>query len=525
MKRYPTSLVLLALLLATQIASSQQPRAVQVRTSKGVLEGEVSADNTIRSFKGIPFAASTAGASRWKAPQPVTKWKGVKKVTEFGPRCTQGLIFDDMVFRDNGPSEDCLSLNVWAPEAAFAGKSPDKVKLPVMFWIYGGGFMAGGTSEQRQDGANLSAKGVVVVSCNYRLGIFGFFVHPDAAKESEHHSAGNYGLLDQLAALQWVHDNIARFGGDPDNITIFGESAGSLSVSGLVASPLAHGLFRRAIGESGAFFRAGIGPRPLAQAEEADLKLAQDAFATTSLEKLRALPADQVLKIVMEKKTWFSPNVDGWFFPDSVANIYAASKQNRVALLAGWNNDEGDYHGFFGDKPPTTENYVARIREQYKDNTDALLKLYPASNDAEAKQSAGALAGDNFIAFGTWKWIDMHAKTPGVPVYRYHFEKNLPMPEPAAPHAGEIEYVFMDLPAKNLPWTAEDRQVSELMANYWTNFAKTGDPNGPGLPQWPVYRAEDGYQVMHLDATSKASADDRRGRYLLLDSLGAPPHE
>src|SRR5271165_6753902 len=392
MKRYTLTLVLLGNLLGSCIASGQQSRAVQVRTPKGVLEGEVTADNTVRSFKGIPFAASTAGASRWKAPQPMPAWTGVKKVTEFGPRCTQALVFSDMVFRDTGPSEDCLSLNVWAPEAAFAGKSPDKVKLPVMFWIYGGGFMAGGTSEQRQDGGNLSTKGVIVVSCNYRLGIFGYFVHPDAAKESEHNSAGNYGLLDQLAALQWVHENIALFGGDPDNVTIFGESAGSLSVSGLVASPLAKGLFQRAIGESGAFFRAGIGPRPRAQAEEADLKFAQDAFATTSLEKLRALPADQVLQITAEKKASFIPDIDGWFLPESVEAIYAAGKQNRVALLAGWNADEGNYRFFFGDQPPTAENFVARIRERYKDKADTFLKLYSASTDAEAKLSAGAIA-------------------------------------------------------------------------------------------------------------------------------------
>ena len=517
MNRYLS--ILLPILLAAHAVSGQQPRPVQVRTSNGILEGEIAADGAVRSFKGIPFAAPPVGALRWKAPQPAPAWTGVRKAVEFGPRCTQDRIYDDMVFRDNGPSEDCLTLNVWAPEAAFAGKAPDAVKLPVMLWIFGGGYMAGGTSEARQDGANLSTKGVVVVSCNYRLGIFGFFAHPEAARESEHNSAGNYGLLDQLAALRWVRDNIARFGGDPANVTIFGESAGSFSVSGLVASPLAKGLFQRAIGESGAFFGAGLGPEPLAQAEERNVKFAQDAFGTASIEKLRSLPAGQVQQAARAVQWRFNPVVDGWYLPESVAAIYAAGRQNRVALLAGWNTDERNYRFFFRDQPATAENLIARARERFGEKADVFLKLYPASTDAEAQRSASDLAGDEFIAFGTWKWIEQHTRAPGVAVYRYHFEQNLPLPVPAAPHAGEIEYVFGTLSAKNLPWTAEDRQVSGILASYWTNFAKTGDPNGAGLPRWPVYREEDGYQVMHLKPISTASPDERRGRYLFLDSL------
>jgi para-nitrobenzyl esterase len=511
-------LALFAILLAARAASGQQPRTVQVRTPNGVLEGAVNADGTVRSFKGVPFAAPPVGALRWKAPQPVPVWTGVRKAVEFGPRCVQDRIYDDMVFHDDGPSEDCLTLNVWAPEAAFAGKAADAVKLPVMFWIFGGGYTAGGTSEARQDGANLSTKGVVVVSCNYRLGVFGFFAHPEAARESERKSAGNYGLLDQLAALGWVHDNIARFGGDPANVTIFGESAGSFSVSGLVASPLAKGLFQRAIGESGAFFGGGLGPEPCAQAEERNMKFAQDALGTASLEKLRSLPTAQVQQAAREGHVRFNPVVDGWYLPESVTAIYAAGKQNRVALLAGWNADEARAERFFGRTPPTADNFIARARQRFGGKADDFLKLYPAGSDAEAQRSAGDLAGDDFIAFGTWKWIEQHAKTPGVAVYRYHFEQNLPMPVPAAPHAGEIEYVFGMLSAKNLPWTAEDRQVSEILASYWTNFAKTGDPNGGGLPRWPVYREGDGYPVMHLKPSPAARPDELRGRYLFLDS-------
>ena len=277
----------------------------------------------------------------------------------------------------------------------------------------------------------------------------------------------------------------------------------------------------------------------LAQAEERNVKFAQDAFGTASIEKLRSLPAGQVQQAARAVQWRFNPVVDGWYLPESVAAIYAAGKQNRVALLAGWNTDERNYRFFFRDQPATAENFIARARERFGEKADVFLKLYPASTDAEAQRSASDFAGDEFIAFGTWKWIEQHTRAPGVAVYRYHFEQNLPLPVPAAPHAGEIEYVFGTLSAKNLPWTAEDRQVSGILASYWTNFAKTGDPNGAGLPRWPVYgeqgyqvmhlnaglprwpvyREEDGYQVMHLKPISTASPDERRGRYLFLDSL------
>ncbi len=248
----------------------------------GQVQGTVSADSKVRMFRGIPFAAPPVGPLRWKAPQPVAKWDGVRQATEFGSRCMQARIYGDMIFRDSGPSEDCLYLNVWAPAA------PSPGHLPVMVWIYGGGFTAGSASEPRQDGENLAKKGVVLVSMNYRLGVFGFFSHPDLTKESGHNASGNYGLMDQMAALEWVRRNIAAFGGDPDNVTIFGESAGSFSVSALMASPLAQGLFQKAIGESGAFFGATLSLKPLAAAEAADQTFA-DSLGAHSLEALRAL--------------------------------------------------------------------------------------------------------------------------------------------------------------------------------------------------------------------------------------------
>jgi para-nitrobenzyl esterase len=502
------------ILLALPLAAADQ-----VATDKGAVEGTASADSKIRIFKGIPFAAPPVGALRWKAPQPAASWTGVRKAVEFGSRCMQGHIYNDMIFRDPGPSEDCLNLNVWTPAASA------QEKLPVMVWIYGGGYGAGAASEPRQDGENLARKGVVVVSMNYRLGVFGFFVHPELAKESSHGSSGNYGLLDQMAALQWVHANIAAFGGDPANVTIFGESAGSFSVSAQMASPLAQGLFQRAIGESGAFFSTTLDLKPLAKAEEDDAKFAQAVGAPT-LDALRAKPADELLKEALKQRgdgIRFAPDVDGWFFPQTPYAIYAAGNQSHVPLLAGWNADEGTFRAIFKNDPPTAANFVSRAKTLYGDKADAFLKLYPAADDEQAKRSAGDLAGDQFIAFSTWKWLEMQAATGKSPEYRYEFDDAPPAPvggvARGAYHSAEIEFVFGVLASKDLPWRPEDFKLSEMMSTYWSNFAKTGDPNGPGLPKWPVYNAADGHQVMHLRATPAAEADAHRGRYEFLDAL------
>ncbi len=282
----------------------------------------------------------------------------------------QGRIFSDMVFNDNGPSEDCLYLNLWMPEN-------HEGKLPVMVWIHGGGFVAGSSSEPRQDGGNLSKKGVLVVSFNYRMGVFGFFAHPELTKESDHHASGNYGLLDQVAALEWVKKNIALFGGDPGNITIFGESAGSMSVSALMASPLAQGLFNRAIGESGAFFGITLPVKSRAEAEKSGVEFAESAFGTSSLEALRAMPAQKLLDAAL-KAPWgsFPQDIDGYFLPADCPSLYAAGKQSHVPLLAGWNKDEGNFKSFFAGDEPTVANYAARakvtIRQQCGNLSESL---------------------------------------------------------------------------------------------------------------------------------------------------------
>jgi len=519
MKLLPTEwAILLALLPAA--AQAQAISHVQLKTADGVLEGVVSADGRVRTFKGIPYAAPPVGPLRWRPPQPVAPWAGVRKAADYGARAMQGRIWDDMIFNDDGPSEDCLYLNLWMPA------NPGRPKLPVMVWIHGGGFVAGSSSEPRQDGGNLSKEGVLVVSFNYRMGVFGFLALPGLTAESGRRASGNYGLLDQVAALEWVRRNIATFGGDPDNVTIFGESAGSESVSALMASPLARGLFRRAIGQSGALFSSSPPTKTLAQAEEAGARFAQASFGTTAVAALRAIPAREVLAAALRlPREYFDPDVDGYFLPADCRTIFAEGRQARVPLLAGWNRDEGHYREFFGKEAPTAANYAALARVRFGPHAQEFLRLFPGATDAEARRAAADLAGDDFTAHDTWRWIEAHLKTGGSPIYRYAFDQTLPLPadapagaEAAAPHASDIEYVFRVLPSRHLPWTREHREVSELMAAYWTNFAKTGDPNGPGLPPWPAYAGPDGYPVMHLiGGRSGASPDERRAREEFLE--------
>jgi para-nitrobenzyl esterase len=384
-----------------------------------------------------------------------------------------------------------------------------------MFWIHGGGFAAGSSSEPRQDGENLAKRGVVVVSLNYRLGIFGFYAHSALEKESTHHAAGNYGLLDMVAALQWVQDNIVMFGGDSTRVTIFGESAGSWAVSELMASPLSKGLFSRAIGESGAAFSdTSLVVGSLEQTEKRDEKFARSLNAPT-LGAMRALPADQLLK---DSKPGdddrFVPIVDGYFLPDPVPDIFAAGKQAHVPLLAGWNRDEG---GTPANSKATVESFTADVQKTFGDRSTGLLKVYPAADLEEAKASSAALARDTFIAFGTWKWIEAHAATGESPVYRYLFTHTLPGSAAAqgAYHSADIEFVFDDLANKDLPWRDEDKQLAKLMADYWTNFAKTGNPNSDGLPVWPLFKPSED-QIMKLDIPAGAMKAEHRDRYEFL---------
>jgi para-nitrobenzyl esterase len=486
-----------------------------------LLRVKMGADGQVRVFLGIPYASAPVGLLRWKPPQPATRWHGVLQASSFGARCIQPAMHAaDMIFRDQRQSEDCLTLNVWTP-------TRDRhAKLPVMVWIYGGGFNSGSTSERRQDGERLARKGVLVVSMNYRLGIFGFFASHELALESPQHAAGNYGLMDQAAALQWVRRNIIVFGGDPNNVTLFGESAGSISVSAQMASPLSQGLFVRAIGESGgAFPNLSFYLPPLALSERQDEDFAQIAFGSSSLAALRALSADD-LQSAVTSQVHFWPVIDGDFLPDDPSAIYAQGKQAHVPLLAGWNQDEGTVQVLRAVEKPTVERMQEMAQRQFGSRAAEFLHAYSASNDAEAVCVAEDFAGDRFIAYSTWAWLDAQVKTGEAPVFRYRFDLGSPgdanhPAEVGAFHADDIEYVFGTLDSrKGAVWRREDYKLSELVQDYWTNFAKTGNPNDPGEPHWPTYDAAGNWQVMHLTTASQAEPDQHRDRYLFLQDVG-----
>jgi para-nitrobenzyl esterase len=520
-----------ALLLACSPVIVFAANDLQVKTDHGKVEGKLAADGKVRVFLGIPYAAPPVGNLRWRAPQPPAKWKDVKSVTAYGPRCMQPALYADMVFHDPGNSEDCLSLNVWTPAPA---KSAKNAKLPVMVWIYGGGFITGSTSEMRQDGEFLAQKGVVVVSMNYRLGVFGFFAHHGLAAENPQHAAGNYGLMDQAAALAWVKHNIEAFGGDPGNVTLFGESAGSFSVSAQMASPLSKDLIQRAIGESGGAFSQGVISFPALEfAEKRDEAFAEANLGTSDLTALRAMPADKLLaaaNIKGEEVPRFEPDVDGYFLPESVPAIFAAGKQAHIPLLAGWNMDEGTAMVVNAPEKPSAQTLQTMAQKEYGADAGDFLKAYSASTDDEALRVAEDYAGDRFIAYSTWAWLEAQVKTGGAPVYRYRFDR----PSPGDPnhsassgafHSDEIEYVFGVLDSrKGAAWSPEDYKLSALIQSYWTNFAKSGNPNGSGVPDWPVYSEAANWPVMHLDVTPVVRPDRHRDRYLFLQNWGRKQH-
>jgi para-nitrobenzyl esterase len=498
----------------------------EVRTAAGMLAGtrEDMQGTALRVFRGIPYAAAPTGRLRWRAPQPAAAWQGVRAARRFGPRCMQRPVFGDMVFRSDGMSEDCLYLNVWTP-ARTAG-----AKLPVLVYFYGGGFIAGDGSEPRYDGASLAARGIVTVTVNYRLDVFGFLALPALADESPQHAAGNYGLLDQAAALRWVHDNIAAFGGNPDAITIGGESAGSMSVSALMASPLSKGLLRRAIGESGAVL-GNLAPPSLAAAEKQGEAFARHVGAT-SLAQLRAMPAATLLKACGDKGVAeFGPDIDGWLLPRPPAAIYRAGAQAHIPLLVGSNSQEGSYAALLQDAAPTPAAYRGVVQRQFGRHADEALRLYPGNSQAEVEASGTALSGDQFIAYATWRWMAWQRQTGNAPVYYYYFTQ----PRPArrdgsagagtgALHSGEIEYALGNLSGNPVyAWTGKDRAVSSTLQGYFANFIKTGDPNGAGLPHWPAATpAQGGLWRQSIGARTHAVVDRNAPRYEFLQRVLAP---
>jgi para-nitrobenzyl esterase len=488
-----------------------------VKTGQGKVRGKTINDGKVKAFLGMPYAAAPVADLRWRAPQGPAHWAGERDATKYGAHCAQNQVFADMIFQDGEASEDCLFLNVYAPANATR-----ESKLPVMFWIHGGGFAGGASSEPRHNGDFLPLRGVVLVTINYRLGVFGFLATGDLAQEANG-ASGNYGLLDMVAALQWVKSNIREFGGNPGNVTIFGESAGSAAVSTLMASPIARGLFHRAIGESGGALGEGLlDYQPASARAKTDGEWVAKTGAK-SLKELREMPTAAILQAAKGRgMVGFGPDIDGRLLVEPVRETYAAGRQAHVPLLAGWNRDEGNFFVMGG---MTAEKFKAMAAGMFKDRSEEFLKLYPAGTDEEATRSAIDFGSDQFIAFGTWKWLEAHRKTGQSPVYRYHFELAAPPskfhPGSFAFHSDDIEYVFGTLDTRpGAVWRAEDRKLSDEMMGYWTNFAKKGDPNPAGLAEWPKYG--EGDALIHLDAAITSGPDTLRPRYEFL-LKGLPP--
>jgi para-nitrobenzyl esterase len=538
MKKFFTLLSGALFLMGTAMA--QQNNADQVKISNGTVEGVTNTTTGIRSFKGIPFALPPVGDLRWKEPQPVKNWDGVFKADHFGHNAMQKKVFGDMGFRSDNMSEDCLYLNVWMPVKASAEK------LPVLVYFFGGGFVAGDGSEARYDGESMAQKGIIAITVNYRLGIFGFMSHPELSQESSHHASGNYGLLDQNAALRWVQENVAAFGGDPKRVTIAGESAGSIAVSAQMASPLSKDLIAGAIGESGAMINPTLPAIPLAEGEKGGLKFAEKVGAK-SLAELRAIPAEKLLDATPSfGDPALAETIDNYFLVKPIVATFEAGEQAHVPLLAGWNSAEVPYQYIMPGTVPTVETYKAKLKELYGDKADEAFKLYPAATDEEAVKAATELASDRFIAYSTWKWDDMQAKTGGKPVYRYLFSRarppmvgdgvaglaggvikggaaappaKLPVYKGAA-HASEIEYAMGNLATnKFYLWTPDDYKVSKTMEDYFANFVKTGNPNGAGLPKWIANTNGSKVNVMDIDVNSHLVKGDFEARYWFLDKI------
>ncbi len=464
------------------------PALGQIDTAS-VTGGRISGvvENGVASFKGVPFAAPPVGELRWKAPQPVKPWPGVKPADRFGSAPMQDAdIATKMAAAGMGASiplsEDCLYLNVWT-----AAKERSE-KRPVMVWIYGGAFVAGMTAVPTYDGTRLAQKGVVLVSIAYRLGPLGFLAHPQLSAESGTGS-GTYGLQDQIAALRWVRDNIARFGGDPGRVTIFGESAGGISVSMLAASPAAKGLFHRAISESGGSFapaksanEPGLEVPTLKLAEETGRKFLE-RLGVKDINAARQLPAEQIQKAAGPMGL-FWPAADGHVLPADQYESYRAGKFNDTPILVGTNSDEG---AMFVRPGVTASAFEQQVRSGYGPAADAILGAYPHSTDAEALTAARDVFRESTFAWPTWAWASLQAQKGTGKAYVYYFDHRVRQFPDGAVHGAEIRYVFRNLGGLGGPPTEADTAMSDLMSAYWVNFATTGDPNGPGLPTWPAF--------------------------------------
>lgn len=533
-KRHFTSVrILMAAMVAMMMTACTQQKAevtLQVKTQAGVVEGF--AEDGVKKFLGVPFAAAPVGNLRWQAPQPVVAWEGVREAKAFGNDPMQPNIFGDMNFRGSGRSEDCLYLNIWTP-ANFADEG-----LPVLIYFNGGGLMAGSGSEPRYDGTAIAQLGVIGVTANYREGIFGFFAHPELTAEASYKGSGNYGFLDQVAAIQWVKDNIAAFGGDPKRITIVGESAGSFSTSLLMCSPLSKGNLAGVMGSSG----AEVLPYEATAQADADAagKQLLESKGLMSLADARALSADS-LQALFPPRGMANVVIDGYFMKESADDVFKKGEQAQVPLLVGWNSQEGTPLQTLRNQEPTLANYKKAMTVTFGDMTDEIFQAYGLQTDDDLFSLKSLnLAGDLFTGFVTWKWADYHSKTSKQPVYRYKYMHARPQVSAkmgnmvgalaggvremtdedrrqqairdkfptGAVHSADIEYAMGNLATNEFyDWQPEDYAISKLFLNYYANFCKYGNPNGEGLPQWTPINGQEVAPVMYIDVESAEKAD------------------
>ena len=529
----------------------------QVKTAEGILEGKDLSGSP--GFKGVPFAAPPVGNLRWKAPQPAKHWDGVREAKEYGPNPMQEPLFGDMNFGTKVNSEDCLYLNIWTPAKTM------KEHLPVLIYFNGGGLMAGSGSEARYAGDAMARKGIISITANYREGIFGFFAHPQLSKETTYKGSGNYGFMDQVAAIKWVKDNIEAFGGDPNRITIVGESAGSMSVSALMASPLCQGLFAQAMGSSGSVmgFKKVL---TLKEAEQKGVEMAQNIAAQmvgktdktkgkaskkkapkADIDMLRNLPAEELLKLASVKSRPVY-NIDGYFFVEQPEETFAKGNQTKVPLLVGGNNQEMTPWAVLMGKQPTVENLKAGAKATFGEkNIDELFRLYGITTNKDVLEQPGVnLASDIFLDYSTWKWGNMHKLTSGQPVYRYRYchprpamaikgkvaalaggvidakEGEAPAPQDkGAVHSADIEYAMGTLPTNRIyNWQPADYMISDIFSQYYINFVKTGNPNGLGLPEWPSTNGKAIAPVLQIDENTVVKTDAQmEKRYEFIDQL------
>ena len=515
------ALVAFAMLISAAAVRIQPSALTAARVAEGQLSGAPAEKNpAVGVFKGVPFAAAPVGDLRWRAPQPPAAWQGVRKADAFSASCVQNIVDArkpwTYEFMAHGAiSEDCLYLNVWTPATSASERHP------VLVYIHGGANTEGSGSVPVYDGTGLASKGVVVVTINYRLGPFGFLAHPELTKEAAYRASGNYGLLDQIAAVKWVKANAAAFGGDPARITVSGQSAGAFGVRNLIISPLAAGLFQRAIAESGVSLGGAGAARTLADAEQDGTRFATAKGAAT-LSALRALPAAQIAAAATGGAPFrWGTVIDNYALTATEADAFATGKHNDVAVLTGTNRDEG---GAVPQPATTADAFRRQATQRYGDRAADFLALYPAATDEAARAAQNDSARD-VARVTTNIWARHRAQTAKAKTFTYFWDHTLPGPDAAqygAFHTSEVPYVMNALAFSDRPFTADDRQIADVMSSYWANFAATGDPNGKGLAHWPSV-SESPDTTMNVGDTFKpiplaGSADKLR----LLQTLLAP---